>query len=107
MRKLSFVTALFLVFSVFIIGTVAFASDIDRRVNEMHKRIDQGIQSGQLTRQEAAQLKQELNNIRRDEARMKADGKLTKYEIDRLNRELDRLSKDIYREKHDQERRTK
>jgi septal ring factor EnvC (AmiA/AmiB activator) len=102
-RRLSLIAALFLAFSFLFIGFAATASDIDRRVDEMHKRINQGVQSGELTQQEAAGLRQELNDIRKDEARMRADGRLTRPEIDRLNGELDRLSRDIYREKHDQD----
>jgi hypothetical protein len=80
-------------------------SNIHQRVAEMHQRIDQGVRSGEITRQEERRLRKELNKIRDDEARMKRDGRLTKQEIDRLNAELDRLSKHIYLEKHDRDSR--
>lgn len=81
------------------ITSFAYASDIDQRVRNAYVQIDRGIQSGSLTREEAHRLKNELRNVRDDEARMLADGRLNRYERERLNKELDRLEKHIYRAK--------
>ncbi|NLX52314.1 MAG: hypothetical protein GXY72_09480 [Deltaproteobacteria bacterium] len=80
-------------------------SDISQRIAQMDQRIDQGMRSGALTRDEGRRLRMELNRVRDDAARMKRDGILTPREKDRLNAELDRLNKDIYREKRDRGRR--
>jgi septal ring factor EnvC (AmiA/AmiB activator) len=107
MKRLSVVILVFLAFSVFLVGSIVYAGSIDNRVFEMQRRINQGLKSGDLTRQEALQLRQELKDIRNDEAQMRADGKLTKQDVDRFNGDLDRLSKNIYRDKHDWERKKK
>ena len=79
--------------------------DIHNRLRIAHEKIDRGIQSGSLTREEAHRLKGELNAVRDDEARMRADGRLNHHERDRLERELDRLEKHISRLKHNDNRR--
>ncbi|MRS02365.1 hypothetical protein EG832_03930, partial [bacterium] len=83
----------------------ADASDINQRIAEMNQRIDQGMRSGALTRDEGRMLRGELNKVRDDAARMKRDGILTPREKDRLHAELDRLKRDIYREARDDDRR--
>ena len=80
-------------------------SDINQRIVQMDQRIDQGLRSGALTRDEGRKLRMELNKVRDDAARMKKDGILTPREKGRLNTELDRLKKDIDREKRDQDKR--
>jgi len=74
--------------------------NIDHRINSAHEKIDRGIQSGALTREEAHRLKAELNAVRDDEARMRADGRLSRHERDRLEKELDRLERHISRLKN-------
>ena len=80
---------------------------IDQRLRNAHAGIDRGIQSGALTREEANRLKGELNRVRDDEARMKADGRLTHQERQRLENELNRLEKHISQLKHNVNRRDK
>ncbi|HLZ19710.1 MAG TPA: hypothetical protein VKO67_08865, partial [Smithellaceae bacterium] len=80
-------------------------SDINQRVTQMDQKIDNGMRSGTLTRDEGRMLRMELNKVRDDAARMKRDGILTQREKDRLNAELDRLQRDIYREKKDRDKR--
>jgi polyhydroxyalkanoate synthesis regulator phasin len=95
----------------FVLSVVAaYAGDtrdpgIRGRIEEQQKRIDQGIASGSLTRQEADIVQDNLNRIRESEARMKADGRLTPRERARLEHMLDRNSKMIYKEKHNPIRR--
>ncbi len=84
----------------------AYAADalhdpgIQKRFEHQQKRIDQGIASGQLTKDEAALVQDNLNRIMADEARLKAAGKLTPKEKARLEHKLDLNSDMIYREKH-------
>ncbi len=70
-----------------------------REVNQQ-ERIDQGIQSGQLTPREAGRLEAQQARIQQNEARMKADGNLTGKERAKLTREQNRASRNIYRKKH-------
>ena len=79
--------------------------DINNRIRIAHEKIDKGIDSGALTREEAHRLKGELDAVRDDEARMRADGRLNPHERDRLERELDRLEKHIFNLKHNDNRR--
>jgi hypothetical protein len=74
---------------------------IDQRQVNQQKRIDQGVQSGQLTEKEAKKLNKQQERISKKEARMKADGNLTKKERAKLKKEQDKASKKIYQEKHD------
>lgn len=79
--------------------------DIHARMRKCHERIDRGIASRELTRQEALRLKRELDNVRDDEARMRRDGRLSRREADRLERELSRLERHISQLKHNVDRR--
>lgn len=76
-------------------ASFSFADSIDQRVRHAYGRIDRGIQSGLLTREEAHRLKSELRGIREDEARMLSDGRLSPHERERLHRELSRLERHI------------
>lgn len=90
---------------VFGFATFAFADSIDQRVRHAHERIERGIQSGQLNRNEAHSLKRQFHQIREDEARMRADGRLSHHERERLHRELDHLERRISHLKHNENRR--
>lgn len=91
--------------AIIIMAGSAFAGNINDpgiqdRIAEQQGRIDTGIASGQLTRPEAATLQDNLNWIRTEEARLKADGRLTPHERKRLSRMLDRNSNMIHKKKH-------
>lgn len=77
---------------------------VDQRQQRQERRIQQGIQSGQLTSQEAARLQAEQTRIRNEEAAMKADGKLDPAERRELQRDLNRSSRHIAKEKHDRQK---
>ena len=88
----------------------AFAADNDpgiqqREVNQQN-RINQGIQSGQLTPGEAGKLEAQQARIKQREARMAArdNGNLTARDKAKLTREQNRASKNIYRKKHNNRR---
>jgi hypothetical protein len=74
--------------------------NIQKREQNQEKRIQQGVQSGQLTPKEAGNLEARQAKIKQDEERMKADGKLTKAERKKLKREQNRASEKIYEKKH-------
>lgn len=75
---------------------------IQKREQNQEKRIQQGVQSGQVTPKEAGKLEAQQTRIKQDEERMKADGKLTKAERKKLKREQNRASGNIYRKKHNE-----
>jgi hypothetical protein len=78
---------------------------IEARQAEQQRRINQGIESGQLTPREAARLEAQQARIEQLENRLRSDGDgLSPSERARLQRDLNRASRAIYREKHDRER---
>ncbi len=86
-------------------ATAAMAATIADRVDFAQRRIEQGIRSGTLTREEAHRLQEEFSRVRYDENRARADGHLDYRERMRLDRELDRLERHISYLKHNEEQR--
>jgi uncharacterized membrane protein YebE (DUF533 family) len=80
------------------------APGVDQREQRQQQRIQQGMQSGQLTPKEAARLEAEQARIRNKEAAMKSDGVLTKQERKELHQDLERSSRHIAKEKHDRQK---
>jgi hypothetical protein len=75
-------------------------SEVQRDVNQQ-QRIEQGLQSGQLTTREAAKLENEESRINRMESQALKDGNLSAAERRAFGMRRTRRSKDIYSEKHD------
>jgi hypothetical protein len=73
---------------------------IQQRELNQEQRIQQGVNSGQVTPREAGRLDAQQVRIQQQESRMKSDGQLTGRERDRLTREQNRASRNIYRKKH-------
>jgi Spy/CpxP family protein refolding chaperone len=73
---------------------------VDRRQAVQHARIQGGVQSGALTRGEAARLRAGQAHVRRVERRAKADGVVTPRERAKLDRKQDTQSRRIARLKH-------
>jgi hypothetical protein len=71
------------------------------------KRIEQGVKSGQLTKKETQELKDEQNNIKEMKEKAKADGVVTQKEKNKIRAARKAASKNIYQEKHDAEKATK
>lgn len=70
-----------------------------------NSRIQQGVQSGQITKQEAQALKaqrQELNDLAKA---ARADGKVTMAERRELHQAMNEMSKDIFEAKHNDQTR--
>jgi hypothetical protein len=76
--------------------------EVNQRVDNQEKRIDQGVKDGQLTPAEAQQLRSEEAGIKGEEkAEVKANGGyLTKTEQNQLNQQLNQDSKQIYDDRH-------
>ncbi len=73
---------------------------IDAREARQQVRIEQGINSGQLTPGEAARLERGQQRVHNMEARAKADGVVTARERARIGQAQDVQSRKIYRKKH-------
>ncbi len=75
---------------------------INQRQSHQQGRIHEGVQSGALTRGEAARLEHQQAHIARYEHRSRIDGPgLTGVERARIEHMQDRSSRSIYRQKHD------
>lgn len=71
---------------------------IDHRQAKQQNRIEQGIQSGQLTEREVRRLEAQQNRIRLAEEKAKAV--VTRRERAQLTRRQNKASRNIYRKKH-------
>src|SRR5262249_47415076 len=80
--------------------TTAQTVETQRDVNQQ-QRIENGLQSGQLSSHEAGRLEQEETHIDRMEANAAADGNVTKSEAARINSAQNKVSDSIYAQKHD------
>ena len=77
---------------------------VDQRQANQDKRIQQGVQSGQLNAAEAARLEKGQANVQKMEDKAKADGTVTKREKAKLHHAQDHQSKRIARQKHDRQK---
>jgi hypothetical protein len=73
---------------------------IDQREAHQQNRINQGVNSGQVTQREYNHLENRQNRINAAENQMKADGRYTYAERARTRRMLMRSNRQIYRDKH-------
>jgi hypothetical protein len=74
-------------------------ADVQRNINQQ-SRIEQGVQSGQLTNKEASQLERGQAGVDRTEARAGADGHVSAREQGRIQHQENAQSRHIYRDKH-------
>ena len=77
----------------------ADAQTTARQVRQ-HKRIKQGVKSGELTRAEAINLRNGQKEIREDKREAKADGVVTPAEKQEIRQEQRKESRKIFRKKH-------
>ena len=78
-------------------GTVQ--ADTQRDVNQQN-RIEQGLQSGQLSTKEAGQLERQEKHVDNIQARDLKNGSVSPAEQQRLNAAQSRVSQDVYADKH-------
>jgi hypothetical protein len=76
---------------------------VDQRQANQEARIQQGVQSGQLTPKEAAKLEKGQAKVQAAEDKAKADGVVTPKERAKLAKKQNKQSKKIYKEKHDKQ----
>lgn len=75
----------------------------EQRDANQQKRIEQGIESGELTEKEAERLQRGADRIERAEDRAEADGHVGKVEQRHIRRMQNRESRKIRRNKHDRQ----
>lgn len=85
-----------------LLSTTAFGGEIQQRKENQQQRIGQGVESGQLTARETANLENKETRLNRETRDMREDngGKLTAKDRAQINRQQNRLSRNIYRDKH-------
>ena len=99
-------TANFVCTGLFLLATApAFAagpatSEVVQRDVNQQQRIEQGLQSGQLSTKEAGKLETQEKRIDRVEAHDLKDGKLSPGETAQINRLENRSSAQIHQDKH-------
>lgn len=77
---------------------------INQRQANLNARINQGVRTGALTRNEAFQLRVQFNNLVKLEARYRYSRPgLTFVERRDLDRRFDALSRQVYAQKHDRQ----
>lgn len=77
---------------------------INQRQANIERRIDQGVRSGAITRNEAVRLRAEYRDLNRLEAQYRrSGGGLSARERADLDRRFDRLSAHVYAQKHDRQ----
>jgi uncharacterized membrane protein YebE (DUF533 family) len=74
-----------------------------KQVNQ-NQRIVQGVRTGELTKEEAKDLRQGQKEVRQLKKEARSDGKVTKEERKEIQQKLNLESKEIYQEKHDLEK---
>ena len=79
--------------------TTPAEQDQQRDVNQQ-QRIEQGLQSGQLSTREAGSLERQEQHVDKMEAHDMKNGAITPGEQARLNAAQNRVSNDIYADKH-------
>lgn len=75
------------------------------RTHLQHERIGNGVQSGELTRAEAKELRSQQKDIRSAITEAKSDGTVTKEERQDIRKLQNEASKDIFQAKHDGDKR--
>ncbi|MFP5212205.1 MAG: hypothetical protein ACLGPL_02390 [Acidobacteriota bacterium] len=74
--------------------------DVLTRIDNQQRRIDQGVSSGQLTRNEAAILQDNLNWIKQRYTKMASDGVIGPKDSAKLENMLDENDSMIYEKRH-------
>ena len=76
--------------------------EVNQRLDRQERRVEAGERKGQLSPQQAAQIRSEDRGIRRQERSMAAKngGHITRTEKRALNQEENQVSRQIRRERH-------
>jgi hypothetical protein len=85
------------------LASTTFAQGYNNR--HERQRIQRGVRSGQLTRDEARGLRERRRDIQRERRDYRSDGTITRDERRDIHRDRGELNRQIYRERHDNQRR--
>ena len=77
---------------------------VDQRQANQEARIQQGVQTGELTPKEASKLEKGQAKVQQKEDKAKADGQVTKKERAKLAKAQDKQGKKIRKQKHDKQK---
>ena len=104
MRKLFAVATL----GIFLASGISFADNIKQREKRQQKRINRGVQSGELTKKEALKIEKKEAQLPRQIKKDRSDGGgLTVKERAKIHKKQDKLSRRLAKEKHDDQKRDK
>lgn len=78
---------------------------VNKREHRQRERIQQGVKSGELTKDEAHSMRAEQRAIHAEEKAYKSDGHLSRKERVDLYKDQNEASRDIRAEKHDNDTR--
>lgn len=87
------------------VASAAPWQSINQRQARLDARIDQGIRSGALNRNEAYRLRSQFRQLGDLEYRYRRGGGLSGWERQDLDRRFDQLSSRVYNQKHDRQHR--
>lgn len=97
---MNFYSVLFSLVGLSLIASTTFAGDRQRHKNQS-ARIHQGVKSGQLTPEEARNLRKGQQQVRQMKKDALKDGSVSAEEAKNIHQERNRQSAAIYKEKHD------
>lgn len=75
-------------------------AQVKQRAENQHDRIHKGVKSGELTKKEAGDVREDQKDLRQDVNLAKSDGQITPGEKKIINKEENQNSREIYRLKH-------
>jgi hypothetical protein len=83
-------------------STSAFAGEITHRENTQERRIENGMENGELTPREANRLEEQQENIESERDRAMRDGHISRDERREIRHDQHAASHTIWRKKHNE-----
>ena len=91
-----------------LLSTGAFAEQVKNREERQQERINEGVESGELTKKEAVKLEAAEAKLHQEIKENRQDGPgLTPKERAKIQKKQNKMSKKIYKQKHDKQKRNK
>jgi hypothetical protein len=93
-----------LFFFIAILATTFSLTAANAQVRQ-HRRIHQGVKSGEITRAERIRIAKQKQDVREAVRDSKADGVITQAEKQEIRKQKRQVNRTIYRTKHNEKRR--